>query len=104
MSTKPFKIYMVAVLAVGLIHAGGFFDKDVTFLVCLAATVPCSVLTAPLLFSVLAPALHLAAIPPDVGQVVVDVGYAVVGGLLNVLLVRAAVAMSRAFRASRADA
>ncbi|MFF2963770.1 hypothetical protein ACFVT1_33770 [Streptomyces sp. NPDC057963] len=101
MPIKTITIYMAVVLIAGLVHASGMFDKDVTFLVCLAITVPCSILTSPLLYFVVAPALAFIGIPPAVGQVVSDLGYALIGGALNVLLVKTVVAAVRTFRATR---
>ncbi|MFF7382499.1 hypothetical protein [Streptomyces griseoluteus] len=65
------------------------------FPLCLVVTLPSSVVTAPLLYYLVVPGLVVAGVPSAVAQFLVDFGYVALGGLLNVLLLRAIVAVVR---------
>ncbi|MGW4291179.1 hypothetical protein ACWEIK_30090 [Streptomyces sp. NPDC004673] len=89
------KLYVLAVVALGLVNAAGILDRGVMVPLCLVLTLPSSVVTAPVLYYLVAPGLAFAGVPSAVAQFLVDFGYVALGGLLNVLLIRAIAALVR---------
>ncbi|WP_030802961.1 hypothetical protein [Streptomyces sp. NRRL F-2799] len=95
------RFYILAVVVLGLVNAAGLLDRNVMFPLCLVVTLPSSVVTAPLLYYLVVPGLAFAGVPSAVAQFLADFGYVALGGLLNVLLLRAIVAVVRKRRRAR---